>query len=462
MIGKNKKAIIWSGIDKVSSFAVNFVIQMLLARLLCPDDYAIVAMLAIFFAISQSFIDGGFPTALIQRQDCTQTDLSSAFYCNIFVGFIVYILFYIGAPYIADYYNLQKLCDVTRVYSLMLLIGSFSMVHRVVLLKDLQFKKLAYISLLTNIISAIPAIVMAYCGFGYWALVAQALISSALQGILLFYFSHWTPSLTFSFQRLKVIGPFGIKIVAVYLFHAVYNNIYTMLIGKNFSLNDLGYYDRGKSLSSIGSVGFSDFYTRALFPIQVKFQDENEMLKSYYLRSFALSCYIITPISAFLCVYSKSTVYSLLGGQWVMAWWIVSILSIGYIFYPLQAINTSLIKVKGRGGMLLSSEMLKKTLGIILAFVVITLDFKYVIYGWTATALIEFTISQIYAYRLGRFMFRGKDLLLPVAISFSLAIIIKYIIQSFTDNPYILFFVGGMIFVILYACITFKRIRRLC
>lgn len=461
MISVNKKAVIWSGIDKASTFVVNFIIQLVLARLLCPDDYAIVAMLAIFFAISQSFIDAGLPTALIQKQDCTQKDYSSVFYFNICIGALVYALFFWGAPFISEYYEMPALTKVTRIYSLNLLISSFASVHRVILTKNLLFKKMAYIGLGTSVFSAIPAIVMAYWGLGYWALISQYLLASILTCLFLFYQTHWRPSSFFSIKSLKEIAPFGFKIMVVHIFHAVYNNIYTMLIGKKFTPNDLGYYDRGKTLSSFGAIGFSDFYTRALFPIQAKFQDDSEKLQNTYLKSVALSCYLIMPISAFLCIYSKSVVFCLLGEQWEMAWWIISILCIGYIFYPLQAINVNMIKVKGQGNLLLSSEILKKALGIVLALIVIRFDFKYVIYGWTATAIMEFLIGQVYCYKLGKFMFRFRDFILPALISFTLALITRFAIELLTDDKYIIFFVGGISYVLSYLVVTFKKLKNL-
>ena len=226
VISENRKAIIWSGIEKVGTYVVNFAIQIMLARLLCPNDYAVVAMLAIFFSISQAFIDSGFATTLIQKQDCTQADYSSVFYFNVLIGGVVYLLFFFGAPFIEAFYNFEGLALVTRVYSLNLFINSFAMVHRVILTKELKFKKIALITFLSSIISAIPAIIMAYWGYGYWALVGQSLISAAVTSALIMYQSKWRPSLIFSKNSLAKLAPFGLKMLVVYLFHAIYNNVY--------------------------------------------------------------------------------------------------------------------------------------------------------------------------------------------------------------------------------------------
>ena len=423
-IGQNKWAILWSGIDKVNTYVVNFSIQIVLARLLCPEDYAVVAMLAIFFSISQAFIDSGFATTLIQRQDCSQRDFSSVFYFNIFIGLAVYGVLFAYAPFIERYYEFPNLSKVTKVYFLTLLIGSFSMVHRVILTKRLQFKKIALTSFFSALISAVPAIVMAYKGYGYWALVAQSIVSSLLSCVFMMHYSKWRPTWEFSFDSLRRLAPFGLRVLVVYLFHAIYNNIYSLLIGKRFTAQELGYYDRGKTLSSMGPVGFSDFYTRALYPIQAKCQNDNVMLYDTYKRSFALICYLIVPFSVFMLVFSEEVVMTLFGDQWLQSAWILSILCVGYMLYPLQALNMNMLKVKGRADWLLRSEIIKKTMGIVVVFVAAYFDLRVVVYGWTLCAIMEFIISEVFYWKLCRFPLKDSVnvFFLTVGISIFLAL----------------------------------------
>lgn len=463
VISDNRKAIIWSGIEKVGTYVVNFSIQIILARLLCPNDYAVVAMLAIFFSISQAFIDSGFATTLIQRQDCTQIDYSSVFYFNIIIGGIVYLVFFFGAHFLEEFYSFEGLSIVTKVYSLNLLINSFSMVHRVILTKRLQFKIIAYVTFSATLLSAIPAIIMAYFGMGYWALVVQSLTSAVITSILIMHKSQWRPSFVFSKKSLARLAPFGLKILVVYLFHAVYNNIYSLLIGKRFSAQELGYFDRGKTLSSMGAIGFSDFYTRALYPIQAKLQDNSEALETSYNKSFSLMCLAIVPISAFMFFFSKESIYTLFGSQWIECSFILQVLSLGYMFYPLQALNMNMLKVKGRGDYMLSAEVMKKTMGLVCVFVLIKFDLRWVVIGWTCCAIMEFLISESFFVRLCRFSLTDslKVLMSNAIMAFFLSFFLSQVTSVIFDNPKMRFFVGGALFLLLYLLFNGKKIRQL-
>lgn len=461
VLNENRKAVVWSGIEKVGTYVVNFGIQIILARLLCPEDYAIVAMLAIFFSISQAFIDSGFATTLIQKQDCTQTDYSSVFFFNILVGTIVYLLFFFGAPWIEKFYNYPNLAIVTRVYSLNLLIHSFSMVHRVILTKELRFKNIAVVTFATSIISAIPAIIMAYFGFGYWALVTQSLISAVVTSALIMYQSHWKPSFVISKDSLFKLAPFGLRMLVVYLFHAVYNNIYSLLIGKKFPAQDLGYYDRGKSLSSMGPVGFSDFYTRALYPIQAKMQNDASALESSYNKSFSIMCLAMIPISAFMFFFSEEVVFTLFGEKWMNSCFILRILCLGYMLYPLQALNMNMLKVKGRGDYMLKSEVIKKTMGILCVLVMIQFNLKLVAIGWTCCTCAEFLISVFFYYKLYKFSLIPSTITFIKTLfeAFLLSFVISFCLSHLVASLIARFFIGGFCFVVIYALLNFKTIK---
>lgn len=463
VISENKSAIFWSGIEKIGTYIVNFVIQIILARLLCPDDYAVVAMLAIFFSISQAFIDSGFATTLIQRQDCTQADYSSVFFFNILIGAIIYLLFFLAAPFIESFYNFKGLNIVTKVYSLNLFINSFALVHRVILIKQLLFRKIALITFASSIFSAFPAIIMASMGLGYWALITQSLISASTTSLMIIYQSKWKPSVTFSRQSLAKLAPFGLKMLVVYLFHAIYNNVYSLLIGKKFPAQELGYYDRGKTLSSMGPVGFSDFYTRALYPIQAKIQDNDKELESSYNKSFSVMCLVIVPIASFMFFFAKETIYTLLGPQWMQCAIIVQILCIGYMFYPLQALNMNMIKVKGRGDYMLTAEIIKKVIGITCVLILVNFDLKWVVIGWTCCSIVEFLISEGFLLRLCHFSLNkpSKSLIISLTTTFALASILLYITTQLSDNLNIRFLAGGSTYILIYLILNLRKFKKL-
>lgn len=463
VIGENKKAVIWSGVDKVAGYIVHFGIQIILARLLMPEDYTVVAMLAIFLAISQAFIDSGFATTLIQKKNCTESDYSTVFYFNILISIIVYCILFLCAPAIERFYNFHNLASVTKVYSFGLVITAFGMVNRVILTKELKFKKIAIVSLVSSILSAIPAIILAFDGFGYWALVIQNLVSCVISVSLYFYYSRWRPRFIFSMRPIKSLAPFGLRILIIYVFHAIYNNIYSLLIGKRYPAADLGYYDRGKTLAGTAPIGFSDFFTRAIYPIQAKNQDSREFLESSYNRSFAISVIIIVPICIFLCVFSYQSIFTLLGNQWLDSTFILSILSIGYMFYPLQALNMTMLKVGGRADYLLNSEIIKKVLGIVAVIIAINYSLEIVVWSWTICAICEFIISEFYFVKLYHFrVFKTlKILVIQVILSLTASIVVLVLSKKVTDNNYLVFFCGGLLYLMIYLGISLGFNRHL-
>ena len=395
----NKRAVFWSGVEKVGSYLANFVIQIILARLLCPDDYAVIAMLAIFMSVAQVFIDGGFATVLIQKKDCSQQDFASVFYFNILVSVILYAVLFISAPYVESFYGFAGLAKVLRVYSIVLIINSFAMVNRLLVVKQLKFNVIAIINVCATVLSSIPTIYLASHGASYWALVIQSILNSSIITIGLWVYTKWKPGFDFSMKALHKLFPFGIRMFVVDMFYAFYNNLYSLLIGKKFPAVDLGYYDRGKYLGSMGPIGFSDFFLRAMYPIQSKIQDNPEKLQKSYVSSFRLISLIIVPLSIFISVFAKDILGLLYGEQWLGASGITSILCIGFMFYPLHALNVNMLKVKALGSAVLKSEILKKTISLILLFWLLRYDIQAVVIGWTTCAVLDFLISEYYYSR---------------------------------------------------------------
>ena len=462
MIEENKKAIIWSGLEKGSTYLVNILIQIILARLLSPEDYGVIAMLSIFFAISQAFIDSGFTTTLIQKPDCTKKDYNSVFTFNILVSLIFYLVFFIAAPYLEKFYNFNNLTSVIRVYSLNLILNSFSMVHRVKLMKSLQFKEITIITFISSILSALPAIILAYSGWGYWALILQVITNSILSTILTLAKTKWIPHMEISKDSIKKLAPLGIRVMIVSQFHAIYNNIYSILIGKKFNAIELGYFDRGKTLAGTGSIGFSDFYMRALFPIQSKIQSDNILLEKSYNQSFNLICILILPFSLFISTFSKEFIVLLYGEKWISCAPLLSILTIGYLLYPLQNLNINILKVKGYGHFLLKSEFIKKAIGLLVALLIINFNLIIVAWGWTLCAIFEFLISEYYYFKACNFsisknlIYFSKLLIVYIILSNT----IYFIITQYITNKYLIIILGAIIYLVVYFIINKKQFRK--
>ena len=457
----NKRAVFWSGIEKVGSYLANFIIQIILARLLCPDDYAVVAMLAIFMSVAQVFIDGGFATVLIQKKDCSQDDFSSVFYFNIIVSLCVYVLLFILAPHIESFYNFSGLGNVLRIYSITLVINSFAMINRLLIIKQLKFNVIAIINVCATILSSIPTIYLAANGASYWALVIQSILNSLIITIGVWTYTKWKPTFRFSFEALTRLFPFGIRMFVVDMFYALYNNLYSLLIGKKFLPEDLGYYDRGKYIGSMGPIGFSDFFLRAMYPIQSRLQDDSQRLKSSYTTSFHLICLIIIPLSIFISVFSVEVLGVLYGKQWVEANDITSILCIGFMFYPLQALNVNMLKVKAMGNTLLKSEMLKKIIGLIVLLCLLHYGIYAVVMGWTICAILDFIISEYYFVKSYDYSPKKTIIIFLKLLTVSVvsACLLKKIFSIFFDSHALILVTSCLLYVTIYMIFQGKVLK---
>jgi len=461
-LSDNQKAIFWSFFEKVGSFIANFILQIILARLLLPDDFAVLMMLVIFISVSQVFIDGGFATVLIQKQDCDEIDYNTVFVFNVLISIAFYILFYGLAPYIESFYNFNGLALVIRIYFLTLIINAISMINRLLLIKCLRFNTIAKINTSAILLAAIPTIILAYLGFGYWTLVCQNLVTTLLMTIGYIISSKWTPSFKFSWNSLRAMFPFGFKVFIVDLFYSIYNNLYSLLIGKRYSPNDLGYYDRGKVLGSMGPIGFSDFFMRALYPIQSK-MNSNEDLERSYNRAFECSALLIIPISVFVSMFSEETIFILYGNNWLSAAAYTSIMSIGFVLYPFHSLNTNMLKVKARGDYLLKSELIKKILGITIAFLLIRYELYVLLVGWLISTWIDFIISEIYLYKSFSFSLKKslKSFMSVGFISIFLSSLLKILVSIWIHDKVLVFLLSAAVFCLVYMVIFRKKLLRI-
>lgn len=345
---KTVKGVIWSSIDRFSSQGIQFVFSILIARLLLPSDYGAVAMLNIFLAISQTFIDSGFSTALIRKLNRTETDFSTVFYFNIIVGFFFYVILWIASPYIAKFYELPLLEDITKVVALRFVFYSFSAIHSTKLSIAIDFRTRAKISVSVTLFTGIIGLWMAYMGYGVWALVIQSVFSSLLYTILLWIFVRWIPQLIFSWKSFKEMFSFGSKLLASALLDTVYGNVYTLVIGKFFSPTTLGLYARAGSFTQFPSSNLTGILQGVTFPVLSSIQNETERLANVYKRFLRMSAFIIFPLMIGLAAVANPLVRILLTDKWDGVIYLLQILCFSMMWYPIHAINLNLLQVKGR------------------------------------------------------------------------------------------------------------------
>ena len=354
----------WNAIGRFSTQGVNFVIGLVLARLLSPSDYGVVGMVGIFFAIAQTFIDSGFGSALIRKNDCTDEDFSTAFYFNVIVGLICCVLLSVASPYIANFFDTPILRDLIKVMSLNMLISSFAIVHGAKLTHSVDFKSQSLVNLVTAIIAGASGILMAYKGFGVWSLVLQNMVASVLRVILLIAITRWLPSRVFSKESFKYLFNFGSKILTASLLHTIYANMTTMIIGKFYSAKDLGYYSRGESLATYPSTNITGILQSVTYPVLSKIQDDDEQLIRAYRKLISMTSMVIFFGMFLLAALAKPLIVTLLTDKWLDAVIYLQVFCFAYMFDHICALNLNILYVKGYSNLVLKLEVIKKTISI--------------------------------------------------------------------------------------------------
>ena len=419
---KAVSSVVWSAIDRFSSQIVQLAIGIIIARILLPSDYGLIAMIGIFIAIAQNFVDSGFSSALIQKKNRTEVDYSTAFLSNIAISIIAYMILYFSAPYIASFYKIPELELITKIVCLNIVISALGVVQRARLTILLNFKLQAIISLASVIVSGIIAIIMAYKGFGVWALVVQSLISNVITILLLWILSKWKPILSFSKESFKSLFNFGYKLLLSGLLHTIYANLYTLVIGKKFSSDDAGLYSRASSLSQLPSFNITQVMARAIFPIQCDMQDDNEKLRLLFVSHLRMACYIVFPIMVGICAVAKPLVIILLTEKWLPMVPLLQILCIAYMWYPIMLINNQILNVKGRSDYFLKAEIIKKVIAFLILFITMPFGLKYLCYGLIIYSFIDIYVITRYSIKIlniGLFQ-QFKELFLIIILVFTM------------------------------------------
>lgn len=356
--------VIWSSIDKFSSLGIHFVVGLVLARLLMPSDFGAIALLTIFYTISNSFIDSGFGTALIRKQGVTETDFSTVFFFNIFISFICYCILFVGAPYISEFFNLPILCSVLRIQSLNLIFNAFIAVLNAKLIICLDFRAIAIRTLLSALISGFVGVGMAYIGYGIWSLVFQTLAASFVNMVFVWLYCKWIPEWSFSFQSFKELGGYGSKLLIAGLINTVYESLSPLAIGKFYTATDLGYYNRGSELARLPNTSLLSVVQSVSFPIFSKIQDDDEHLICIYRQYIKIASMFLVFFSLLLAALAKPVILLLLTEKWSEAIIYMQLFCFAMMFNHVNTINLNLLQVKGRSDLFLKLEIIKKSISI--------------------------------------------------------------------------------------------------
>lgn len=382
---------IWRFAERCGAQIVQFIVSIVLARILAPEAYGIIALVTVFTTILQVFVDSGLGNALIQKKDADDLDFSTVFYTNIVICLVLYIGIFIASPTIARFYDDLNLIPVIRVLSLTLVISGVKNVQQAYVSKKMIFKKFFFATLLGTIGAAFLGIIMAINGMGVWALVAQQLFNLSLDTIILWITVKWRPKLCFSFKRLKKLFSFGWKLLVSSLIDTVYNNVRQLLIGKLYSSADLAYYNRGKQFPNLIVQNINNSIDSVLLPTMSQEQDNKEKVKNMTRKAIKTSVFIMAPLMMGLAFTSKNVVTLILTEKWLECVPYLCIFCITYMFYPIHSANLNAINAMGRSDLFLKLEIIKKIVGIVLLLVTIKIN----VLAMALSLLVSSVISQI-------------------------------------------------------------------
>ncbi len=356
--------LIWKFGERIGAQAVSFLVSMILARLLLPSDYGVIALITIFIDIANVFVSSGFGSALVQKKDADEVDFSSVFYFSIVMSWVLYGIVFLSAPLVASFYSKPILTPILRVMALKLPLAGVNSVQHAYVQKKMLFKRFFFSTLIGTVGSAVVGIAMAYMGFGAWALVAQYLFNSTTDTLVLWFTVKWRPRLVFSIERMKTLFSFGWKMLASELLHTSYKQIRGLIIGKVYTEKDLAFYNQGGKLPSLVVTNINSSITSVLFPAMTLKQDDPKKMKEVVRLSIRVSSYVMWPLMIGLMVMTEPAVRLIFTEKWLPCVPYMQIACIQFALEPVQTANVQAVKAMGKGRTYLIMEIVKKAFGI--------------------------------------------------------------------------------------------------
>jgi O-antigen/teichoic acid export membrane protein len=391
----------WSFLQKVGGKGISFAIMIVLARLLTPKDFGLVGLMMIFIQISQVLIEGGFNLALIQKKDTDEEDYSSVFYINLILSIFLYIILFIAAPYISDFYEQPILIQLIRSFSIVFIINAFSYVQEARLTKEVRFKTLMFIHIPSTLMGGIISVIMAFNGFGVWSIIFLQLVTRLAYSIQIWIYAKWVPLFYFNLKKATLLFSFGGKLLISNIINIIYNNIFLVIIGKFYSLSNVGFYQNASNLAYTPSATITNVLSSVSFPIFSSIQDNNTRLKEGYKKVMQQAFFWICPAYMLAAVLATPLFLFVFTEKWLAAVPYFQLLCVGAILQPLYVYNLNILNVKGRSDKFLKLETMRR--GIILVALVVV--FPFGIWGLLIVqALGEIFTYLLFAYSSGKFI----------------------------------------------------------
>ncbi|MBB2148475.1 lipopolysaccharide biosynthesis protein [Pedobacter gandavensis] len=403
--GKTVYGVLWSVGQELSSKFIGFFITIILARILSPAEFGLIAMLSIFIAVGNSLLDGGLTSSLIRTTEVTQKDCSTVFYFNLIGSILIYGILFLSAPFIARFYEQPVLTNVVRVYGISLIINAFFGIQQTLLVKEMKFKTMTMIQVPSVIGGGMVGIILAKMGYGAWSLVWMSLITSLISTILHWYCSSWRPILLFDSESFKSHFHYGYKLTLSSLIDKLYQNIYTIIIGKFYMPAQLGFYSRADSISQLPIGVISSAINKVTFPMFVNISHDNEQLVYVYRKVMLQVLFWMAPTLIALCVIAEPLFRLMLTDKWLPAVPYFQILCLAGIPYPIHAYNLNILKVKGQTHLFLRLEMIKKVLCVIGILCVFPFGIYGLLYFQLVFTFVGLYINSIYTTKFINYPF---------------------------------------------------------
>lgn len=427
---------IWTFSQQFGTQLVNFVIGIVLARVLLPSDFGTIALFGVVMSVASALINGGLSSSLIRTKDADDADLSTVFWFNLVASLSIYTVIFFISPIVSDFYDLPQLTLIIRVYALILIPGALGSIQSIRFVKEMDFKTSFKIQLPSILIGGVSGILFAYYGFGVWSLVYYPLIQGVISNIQFWMYSDWRPAFIFDKQKFKYHFNFGYKMTLSELLNTIFNNVYSVIIGKIFSPVQLGYYNRADSLKQLPVSNLSNALNSVTFPLFSQLRDNNIKLKEVYKKLMKVVIFIIAPILCFAIIVAEPLIRLLLSEKWLPSVSYFQILAIAGIMYPIHSYNLNILKVKGRSDLFLKLEIIKKTLVVFVLVASIRYGMYGILWGQVLLSFISFFINTHYTGKILEYgtLQQISDLMPIILLSASIAVVIYFSDLFFFHN----------------------------
>lgn len=448
---KTAKGVAWTSLDQVLTLGTGFVISIILARLLSPADYGLLAMILVFNALAFVFLDSGFGNALIRKPDLVEDDNTTAFIFNVVAGFVIYGVLYAVAPLVAAFYEMDILCPLLRAEGIIVIFFSFRVVQNAHLARELKFGAKAFINVSSCVMGGAAGIFAAYHGMGVWALVVQHTSTAFLAMVVTWIVSSWKPRGHWSKTSFSYLWGYGSKMMASGVLDTFYRNIYPIIIGKFYSPAQLGQYSHGKQYAQLPSTALTNMLQQVTFPVLSKIQNDDARLADGYRRMLRFISFIVFPVMVTLSALAQPFVVTLVTDKWLPCVPYLQVICFASMWYPVHAINLNLLQVKGRSDLFLYLEIAKKAIITIAILITVKLGIMAICIGSLCTSLISLVINTHFTGKLIHvgFLLQMRDLLPALSLSLFTGAVAHFAVMPIPDVRLQLF-VGVLVAAVVY------------